>query len=310
MKFLTYFLLSILIAAGTLIAVPGMDSSVKAPPAAFGSNGQVAPGALLNGPSAVSMLNSLQVKGKAPATGFDRNAKFGNGWKDFDGDKCDERQETLTRDMSKVKYKDSKNCQLASGTLADAYTGTDINWKVNSGSVDIDHVVALKNVWISGGQQLSQDQRVAVANDPLNLMASQASANRSKGDRNAAEWLPSHKPFRCQYVATQISVKKKYALTVTAAEKDAMKSVLGTCATQKGAQITPVKLAGKNPVVAPQRKPSVQEKKPVATVERAKQVSPGAFCAAADAGAKGIGKKNGKPYICKASSADTRLRWR
>lgn len=85
---------------------------------------------------------------------------------------------------------------------------------------------------------------------------------------------------------------------------------LGHLRNAKGAQITPVKLAGKNPVVAPQRKPSVQEKKPVATVERAKQVSPGAFCAAADAGAKGIGKKNGQPYICKASSADTRLRWR
>ncbi|MBV1779013.1 hypothetical protein KRR55_07805 [Paeniglutamicibacter sp. ABSL32-1] len=40
-----------------------------------------------------------------------------------------------------------------------------------------------------------------------------------------------------------------------------------------------------------------------------KKVSPGAFCAKADKGKKGIGKKNGKIYTCKTGS-DPRLRWR
>lgn len=283
----------------------------NAPSSATSTKGQVKPGAKLDGPSALSVLNSLQVKGKAPATGYDRNGKFGNGWKDFDGNKCDERQDTLTRDMSKIRYKDNKNCQLTSGTLSDVYTGTTINWKVNSGSVDVDHVVALKNVWISGGQQLSQEQRLAVANDPLNLMASQASANRSKGDANAAEWLPTNKSFRCQYVATQVSVKKKYALAVTPAEKDAMKDVLNSCPTQKAAKTTPIKLTGKNPVVGPATKPTpAQKNTSKAPLPKAKDVSPGAYCAKADAGTKGIGKKNGKSYTCKSSSTDARLRWR
>ena len=248
-------MLSVLITTGSLVADPGTLNTIKTPAVsgsvASAASKTVVPGAKLNGPSALSTLNSLPVKGKAAATGYDRNAKFGNGWKDSDGNKCDERQDTLTRDMYKVKYKDSKNCQLASGTLKDSYTGTTINWKVNSGSVDIDHVVALKNVWISGGQKLTQAQRVAVANDPLNLMASQASANRSKGDDNAAEWLPTNKAFRCQYVATQIGVKKKYALSVTAAEKDAMKRVLQACPTQKTAAVTPIKPSGKTPAVTP-----------------------------------------------------------
>lgn len=315
--------MSLLISTGILITSPPGENPM--PTFGFVQQGAassapelsqgVAPGAKLNGPSASSVLSSLQVKGKAPATGYDRNGKFGNGWKDFDGNKCDERQDTLTRDMSKIKYKDAKDCQLASGTLADAYTGTTINWKVNSGSVDIDHVVALRNVWISGGQQLSQEQRVAVSNDPLNLMASQASANRSKGDANAAEWLPTNKSFRCQYVATQISVKSKYSLSVTPAEKDAMAQVLNTCPTQKAAEGTSNKLAGKNSAVAPANKPASTKapalhKDVKAPAEKIMQVSAGAYCAQADAGSKGIGKKNGKTYTCKTSNTDSRLRWR
>ncbi|MFL4472826.1 HNH endonuclease family protein [Paeniglutamicibacter sp. MACA_103] len=309
MKHLISFIASVLIVIGALVAGPGPQGE-SAPSAGTGplassntsasvGSAKVAPGAKLQGPGAVTVLNTLPVKGKAPATGYDRNKKFGNGWKDFNGNKCDERQDTLKRDLSAVKYKDAKKCQLASGVLADAYTGTRIKWKVNSGSVDIDHVVALKNAWVSGGQQLSQDQRQGLANDPLNLMASQASANRSKGDANAAEWLPTNKSFRCQYVATQISVKKKYALSVTAAEKNAMKRVLTSCPKQKSAEVTPLKPLAKAPT-----------KKPSATAPKPKQVSPGAYCAKAEEGAKGIGKKNGKSYTCKSGKSDTRLRWR
>ena len=269
----------------------------------------VTPGAKLDGPLAVSVLNALPVKGKAPATGYDRNLKFGNGWKDFNGNKCDERQDTLKRDLSSVMYKDAKRCQLASGTLADVYTGTTITWKVNSGSVDIDHVVALKNAWVSGGDQLSQDQRQGLANDPLNLMASQASANRSKGDANAAEWLPANKSFRCRYVATQISVKKKYMLSVTASEKNAMERVLSTCPKQQAASATPLKPLAKAPTVAPGTN-AAPAKKPSTTAPKPKQVSPGAYCAQDDKGTRGLGKNTGKSYTCKSSDSDTRLRWR
>ncbi|MFJ2617965.1 HNH endonuclease family protein [Glutamicibacter sp. NPDC087344] len=253
-------------------------------------------------------MSQLAVKGKAPMTGYDRNDKFGNGWKDPDGNKCDARQDILTRDMTNVVYKDSLQCTVASGTLNDLYTGKSINWKVKAGSVDIDHAVALGNVWISGGQQLSQDQRVAVANDPLNLIASDASANRAKGDENAAEWLPPNKAFRCQYVATQISVKHKYALSVTAPEKAAMAKVLDTCPAQLAAEVTPIKPAGqskaKTEAPAEEKKVDTAAKEPAAT----QLVHPGAFCS--DAGATGTGKKNGKPYTCKASDTEDRLRWR
>lgn len=267
-------------------------------------------GPALDGPAAASVLEQLVVKGKAPATGYDRNSQFGNGWKDPDGNKCDARQDILTRDMTNLAYKDSGHCTVASGTLNDAYTGKTINWKVKAGSVDIDHAVALKNAWISGAQQLSQDQRIALANDPLNLIASDSSANRSKGDKNTAEWLPPNKGFRCQYVATQISVKHKYALSVTQPEKNAMAKVLDTCPTQKAAKITPIKPGGKTEAKAPATHAPAAPKKSTGSADTpaGQLVHPGAFCG--DSGATGTGKKNGKTYTCKKSDTEDRLRWR
>jgi hypothetical protein len=83
-------------------------------------------------------------------------------------------------------------------------------------------------------------------NDPLNLIAVDASTNRGKGDGDAATWLPPNKAYRCTYVADQVAVKKKYGLWVTAAEKAAMKKVLAACPQQR----LP---AGGNPTKAPER---------------------------------------------------------
>jgi hypothetical protein len=99
--------------------------------------------------------------------------------------------------------------------------------------VDVDHVVALADAWQKGAQQLSPARREVFANDPLELLAVSSTANRIKGDGDAATWLPSNKAFRCDYVARQIAVKQKYELWVTQAEHDAMARVLSTCPGQK-----------------------------------------------------------------------------
>ena len=87
---------------------------------------------------------------------------------------------------------------------------------------------------------------IALANDPLNLLAVDAGPNRSKGDGDTATWLPANKAFRCTYVARQVAVKKKYGLWVTSAEKSAMSKVLSTCPNQ------PLPSGG-NPTSAPKR---------------------------------------------------------
>lgn len=125
-----------------------------------------------------------------------------------------------------------ENCTVLSGTLDDPYTGKTITFKRGadtSAAVQIDHVVALGDAWQKGAQQLSAEQRKALANDPLELLAVDGPANQQKSDGDAATWLPSNKLFRCQYVARQVAVKAKYHLWVTQAEHDAIARVLSSC---------------------------------------------------------------------------------
>ena len=116
--------------------------------------------------------------------------------------------------------------EITSGTLADPYTGTSIRYVRGHSRVDIDHVVALGDAWQMGAARWATAERVAFANDPLNLLAVSSSANRQKGDADAASWLPHTKAFRCSYVARQVAVKLRYRLAATSAERAAMRRVL------------------------------------------------------------------------------------
>jgi hypothetical protein len=183
---------------------------------------------------AVDLLATLSIKGRAPKTGYDR-AQFGQAWLDVDRNGCDTRNDILRRDLTGITYTNSVPCKVQTGTLADPYTGKTISFVRGSGTstaVQIDHVVALSDAWQKGAQQLTTEQRTAFANDPLNLQATDGPTNQQKGDGDAATWLPPNKPFRCEYVARQISVKATYGLWVTQAEHDAMARILGDCSGQ------------------------------------------------------------------------------
>jgi len=185
---------------------------------------------------ATAVLETLPVKGRAPKTGYSRD-QFGPAWADVNRNGCDTRNDILKRDLTEIVYKaGTRNCVVASGTLIDRYSGETINFvrgNVSSMEVQIDHVVALSNAWQTGAFKLTEDQRKALANDPLNLFAVKGRLNSQKGDGDAATWLPPLKSFRCTYVAQQIAVKAKYSLWVVAPEKAAMVSILAKCPMQK-----------------------------------------------------------------------------
>lgn len=175
---------------------------------------------------ATDALDSLDVKGRAPKTGYSRDM-FGNGWQK-NGD-CNTRDDILARDMTQL---DIRDCKVYGGVLEDPYTGKTIRFTrgpTTSSLVQIDHVVALSNSWQTGSQYLDSATREALANDPLELLAVDGKANESKSDGDAATWLPPKKSYRCRYVARQIAVKQKYSLWVTIAEKEAMQRVLSIC---------------------------------------------------------------------------------
>lgn len=173
-------------------------------------------------------LQTLAVKGRAPLTGYTREA-FGSAWEDVNGNGCDTRNDVLRRDLVATTVED---CVVLAGVLHDPYSGDTIAFTrgpITSMDVQIDHVVALANSWQTGAQHWPDAKREAFANDRRNLLAVRGDLNLQKGDGDAATWLPPRKAFRCTYVALQIQTKQRYGLWLTAPEKAAMQRILQTC---------------------------------------------------------------------------------
>ena len=196
---------------------------------------QATPFAAATEVKASSALATLAVKGRAPKTGYDRDALFGD-WADPDGNGCDARNDVLARDLTNKVFGTGRDkCLVLSGTLVDPYSGKKIDFTRGQGTsalVPIDHVVAVSDAWQKGAFKWDEIKRVNFYNDPLNLMATQRTLNSQKGDGDAATWLPPLKSYRCTYIARQIAVKAKYAIWVTKAEKDAMVRILSACPKQ------------------------------------------------------------------------------
>ena len=197
-------------------------------------DGEPVPGAATP-QTALATVPLLEVKGRAPRTGYDRDL-FGSGWVDVDRNGCDTRNDMLARDLTGTTFKaGTHDCVVLTGTLVDPFSGATIAFQRgndSSNDVQIDHVVALSDAWQKGAQGWDETTRVAFANDPLNLLAVDGPLNMQKGDGDAATWLPPNKSFRCAYVARQVAVKHTYGLWVTAAERDAMAGVLASCPTE------------------------------------------------------------------------------
>ena len=182
--------------------------------------------------SGLSVIQAQVTKGCAAKTGYTRD-QFGPAWADVDRNGCDTRNDILNRDLTNQVYKEkTKQCVVLSGTLIDPFSGESISFvqgAKTSSEVQIDHTVALSNAWQTGAFKLTSDQRKALANDPLNLLAVKGRLNSQKGDGDAATWLPPLKSYRCDYVSRQIAVKIKYKLWFTAPEKEAMIRILKSC---------------------------------------------------------------------------------
>lgn len=179
-----------------------------------------------NTKTALDVLEELDVKGRAPKTGYSRE-EFYDGWPEIDG--CSLRQRILKRELGDTAVLDG--CYVIAGEYDEPYTGQHVilTEKSQVSEIQIDHVVALSDAWQKGAQYLSKETRFAIATDPLNLLAVDGAANKQKSDGDAATWLPKNKKFRCQYVARQVSVKYKYGLWVTKAEKEAISRILNNC---------------------------------------------------------------------------------
>jgi hypothetical protein len=215
------------VAALAMSSCSELDNALGEPPSS-----STAPAGPAAAGSALSTLATLQVREEALSPRYDRD-QFGESWKDVDGNGCDTRNDILQRDLEQETLRED-GCTVLTGVLNDPYTGKVINFDRSraASAVQIDHVVSLGDAWRTGALEWSDEMRLAIANDPENLLAVDGPENQTKSDDDASQWLPPVESFHCPLVARQIGVKARYGLWVTPAEQAAMQAVLATCPDQ------------------------------------------------------------------------------
>ncbi|HHF3083332.1 HNH endonuclease family protein [Vibrio diabolicus] len=146
---------------------------------------------------------------------------FGHGWADLDGDCQNSRAEALIEhSTSPITYRSDKECYVIHGRWISPFTGKLI---YSASDVDIDHVVPLKWAWEHGASYWSAKKRKNFANDPVNLIAVEASLNRQKGAKDPSEWLPPQN--QCQYILRFMRIIKKYNIKPTPKQMKAYKNI-------------------------------------------------------------------------------------
>jgi len=150
-------------------------------------------------------------------------------WVDADGDCQDTRQEVLITESLEPVEMDERGCRVVSGSWFDAFTGQTFT---DPSSLDIDHMIPLAEAHRSGAATWNAEQREAYANDLFHndaLIAVSASANRSKSDRDPAEWLPPDPSYHCEYVKKWVLVKAVWGLAMNPEEAQAVQMGLAAC---------------------------------------------------------------------------------
>lgn len=173
--------------------------------------------------TARSYLSELTVAAESNSPAYSRD--YFKTWDTISGS-CDTRETVLKRDG--VNVVTDSSCKAISGSWTSPY---DRVTTTISSDLDIDHIVPLKEAWVSGASAWTAAQREAFANDLTRpqLVAVTNSLNRSKGDKDIAEWVPPLASYVCTYVQAWVQVKYYYNLKVDSAEKSECCTLILVC---------------------------------------------------------------------------------
>lgn len=190
-------------------------------------------GFLLTATVCCSLLQAYVAQARVVPRGHDSgrltseyNRKEWPHWSDDDHDCQDTRAEILIRDTrGPIKFKRNKPCKVSWGRWLCQYTGKEI---LQASELDIDHIVPLAHAQRNGGANWLRARKRQFANDPLNLLAVEAGANRAKGEQAPDQWRPPRRSSWPEYARRWRAVKGKYGLSISATEESALREMAGT----------------------------------------------------------------------------------
>lgn len=128
-----------------------------------------------------------------------------------------------------TKPEQGARCALTRGERLSYYDEVTVT---AAGKLDIDHMVPLAEAWDSGASTWDAKRREQYANDlgsTRSLVAVTAKTNRSKADKDPAQWLPPAVSAKCTYAADWAATKLRWKLAADTAEKAALNELATVC---------------------------------------------------------------------------------
>jgi hypothetical protein len=140
---------------------------------------------------------------------YKRKFHFGSWIKDPSHETClNVRGLVLTRDaQGPIFYADDKKCRITSSLWIDPYTNTQIS---NAEDVQIDHMVPLKNAYISGAWSWTPSQRCLYSNfmgNEFHLIPVLGTENGRKSDSTPEKYIPPRREYICKYLVNWLKIK-------------------------------------------------------------------------------------------------------
>lgn len=156
---------------------------------------------------------------------YDRSV-FGD-WIDADGDGCDTRAEVLR--LQSLRHTHDEGSCIPVGRWFSLYDNITTD---DSTDLEVDHLVPLKEAWVSGAAKWTRQRLHDYFNDmsvDSALIAVTRSSNRAKGARDPADWLPENREAHCRYINSWIAVKHRWQLHIDDAELRALRAISNRC---------------------------------------------------------------------------------
>ena len=162
-----------------------------------------------------------------PCSGEDYSRSKFKHWSDLDGDCQDARQEALIDEsLIPVTFEDETNCKVETGLWVCPFSGMVFT---DPGMMDVDHLVPLKEAWLSGADKFNEVELETYANyleDSNHLVVVWRSSNRSKGAKDPSKWMPPNRAYWQEYLRDWVNVKWRWNLDSDPAEKAAIARLL------------------------------------------------------------------------------------
>lgn len=160
-----------------------------------------------------------------PPEKYNRQIHFGRWINDPTDDTCyNTRAKVLIRDSEgPVSFKEKNRCLVERGDWSDPYAGHLIT---ESKDIQIDHMVPLKNAYVTGAWEWDYQTRCIYANylgNSFHLITANGRENMRKGDRAPDAYLPPNESYRCQYLENWLKIKLIWSLKLTPSEVSAIR---------------------------------------------------------------------------------------